>query len=118
MVIAVVILFELLWLDDCVLKGFAWRRFFEALEKLKELCPELVDFACIIVSFFLSFLVGFLLLFVIEVLLLLVFVFDCILVDRILDFFGSCFIWNKVGNFDCRCHLAHQPSEFVGSWCI
>jgi hypothetical protein len=47
MVIAVVILFELLWLDDCVLKGFAWRRCFEALEKLNELCPELVDFACI-----------------------------------------------------------------------
>lgn len=84
MVIAVVILFELLWLDDCVFKGFAWRRFFEALEKLNELCPELVDFACILISLFLIF--------VIEVLLLLVLVFDCVLVDRILDFFGSCFI--------------------------
>lgn len=84
MVIAVVILFELLWLDDCVFKGFAWRRSFEALEKLNELCPEFVDFASILFSFLLTF--------VIEVLLLLVFVFDCVLVDRILDFLGSCFI--------------------------
>jgi hypothetical protein len=110
MVIAVVILFELLWLNDCVFKGCAWRRFFDGLEKLNELCLELFSFSSILISFLLIFLIRFL--------LLLVFILDSVLVDRILDFFGSCLIWNKVGNFYLRCHLTHQPSEFVCSWCI